>query len=231
VTDGRRSTANDVFYVRLGRRVIHMLTTRTPSGLLYEADMRLRPNGNSGALVASLNTFEKYQLNDAWTWEHQALVRARAVAGDPVVMARFKAMRHQILSMQRDPQKLLADVREMRQKMRDSLDRSNAEHFHIKQGTGGLVDIEFLVQYAVLRWAHEYPSLTEWTDNARLLERLSEHRLLPEGAAGQLWNAYQVFRGVVHRRALQEESSLVPAEQLVEERAMVRDVWEEVIRG
>jgi glutamate-ammonia-ligase adenylyltransferase len=229
VTDGRRSVANDVFYARLGQRVIHMLTTRTPSGLLYEADMRLRPNGNSGQLVASLNTFEKYQLNDAWTWEHQALVRARAVAGDPVVTARFAAMRHQILCMQRDPEKLLADVREMRQKMRDSLDRSNAEYFHIKQGTGGLVDIEFLVQYAVLRWAHEYPSLTEWTDNARLLERLSEHRLLPEGAADRLWNAYQVFRGVVHRRALQEQSSLVPAAQLAEERAMVRDVWEEVI--
>lgn len=229
VTDGRRSVANDVFYARLGQRVIHMLTTRTPSGLLYEADMRLRPNGNSGQLVASLNTFEKYQLNDAWTWEHQALVRARAVAGDPVVTARFAAMRHQILCMQRDPEKLLADVREMRQKMRDSLDRSNAEYFHIKQGTGGLVDIEFLVQYAVLRWAHEYPSLTEWTDNARLLERLAEHRLLPEGAADQLWNAYQVFRGMVHRRALQEQSSLVPAAQLAEERAMVRDVWEKVI--
>jgi glutamate-ammonia-ligase adenylyltransferase len=81
----------------------------------------------------------------------------------------------------------------------------------------------------VLRWAHEYPSLTEWTDNARLLERLAEHRLLPEGAADQLWNAYQVFRGVVHRRALQEQSSLVPAAQVAEERAMVRDVWGEVI--
>jgi glutamate-ammonia-ligase adenylyltransferase len=87
------------------------------------------------------------------------------------------------------------------------------------------------VQYAVLRWAHEYPNLTEWTDNARLLERLSEYRLLPEGAADQLWNAYQVFRGVVHRRALQEQSSLVEAAELAEERAMVRDAWEEVIHG
>ena len=191
--------------------------------------MRLRPNGNSGALVSSLNAFERYQLNDAWTWEHQALVRARPVAGDPVVRARFSAIRHQVLCLPRDPDKLLDEVRDMRRKMRDGLDRSDAEGFHIKQGTGGLVDIEFIVQYAVLRWAHEYPDLTEWTDNARLLERLSKHRLLPEGAADQLWNAYQLYRGVVHRRALQEQGSLIPAAQLVEERAMVRDIWNQVM--
>ena len=134
-------------------------------------------------------------------------------------------MRHRILCLHRDPEKLLADVAGMRQKMRASLDRSNAENFHIKQGTGGLVDIEFMVQYAVLRWAHEFPDLTEWTDNARLLERLSEHRLLQQGAADQLWNAYQVYRGVVHRRSLQEAGSVVPIGQLAEERAMVSDIW------
>ncbi|MCG6966786.1 MAG: bifunctional [glutamate--ammonia ligase]-adenylyl-L-tyrosine phosphorylase/[glutamate--ammonia-ligase] adenylyltransferase [Chromatiaceae bacterium] len=229
MTEGPRSVANDVFYARMGQRLVHMLTTRTPSGLLYEADMRLRPNGNSGQLVSSLNAFEKYQISDAWTWEHQALVRARAVAGDPLVQARFKAIRHQVLCLPRDPDKLLDEVRDMRQKMRDSLDRSDGESFHIKQGAGGLVDIEFLVQYAVLRWANEHPDLTEWTDNARLLQRLAAHRLLPEGAADQLWNAYQLYRGVVHRRALQEVGSLVPAVQLVEERAMVRDIWDGVM--
>jgi glutamate-ammonia-ligase adenylyltransferase len=206
-----------------------MLATRTPSGLLYEADMRLRPNGNAGQLVASLASFEQYQHNDAWTWEHQALVRARAIAGDPVVSERFSAIRHEVLRLPRDPGKLLGDVRSMRHKMRDSLDRSDAGHFHIKHGTGGLVDIEFLVQYAVLRWAHEHPDLTEWTDNARLLERLAERRLLPEKAAEQLWNAYQLYRGVVHRRALQKADSRVTADQLVEERAMVRDIWMSVI--
>jgi len=229
MTEGKRSVPNDVFYARMGQRLVHMLTTRMPSGLLYETDMRLRPNGNSGALVSSLNAFERYQLNDAWTWEHQALVRARPVAGDPVVRARFSAIRHQVLCLPRDPDRLLDEVRDMRRKMRDGLDRSDAESFHIKQGTGGLVDIEFIVQYAVLRWAHEYPDLTEWTDNARLLERLSKHRLLPEGAADQLWNAYQLYRGVVHRRALQEQGSLIPAAQLAEERAMVRDIWIDVI--
>ncbi len=228
-TDGQRSVANDVFYARMGQRVIHMLTTRMPSGLLYETDMRLRPNGDSGQLVPSLLAFERYQRNDAWTWEHQALVRARAVAGDPAVMARFSAIRHQVLCSPRDPEKLLREVVEMRQKMRHSLDRSNETDFHIKQGSGGLVDIEFMVQYAVLRWAHEYPDLTEWTDNARLLERLAEHGLLPGSAAEQLWNAYQVYRGVVHRRALQEGSSVVPIERFVEERAMVRDIWSAVM--
>jgi glutamate-ammonia-ligase adenylyltransferase len=229
MTEGERSVANDVFYARMGQRAVHMLTTRTPSGLLYEADMRLRPNGNSGPLVSSLNAFERYQLNDAWTWEHQALVRARAVAGDPKVRARFSVIRHQAPCLPRDPDKLLDEVRTMRKKMRDSLDRSDAENFHIKQGAGGLVDIEFMVQYAVLRWAHEHPDLTEWTDNARLLQRLSEHRLLAEGAADQLWNAYQLYRGVVHRRALQEQGSLIPAGQLAEERAMVRDIWDAVM--
>jgi glutamate-ammonia-ligase adenylyltransferase len=228
-TDGRRALANDVFYARLGQRMIHMLTTATPSGVLYEADMRLRPNGNAGQLVASLATFEKYQDNDAWTWEHQALVRARAVAGDRAVIDRFNAIRHRVLCRPREPAQLLADVTGMRAKMRESLDRSTAETFHVKHGSGGLVDIEFMVQYAVLRWAHEYPDLTEWTDNARLLERLAAHRLLPGNAGEQLWNAYQLYRGVVHRNALQEQGSRVPAGRLVEERAMVCDIWQAIM--
>jgi glutamate-ammonia-ligase adenylyltransferase len=228
-TDGRRSVANETFYARLGQRMIHMLTTATPSGVLYEADMRLRPNGNAGQLVASLATFENYQSNAAWTWEHQALVRARAVAGDAAVIARFGEIRHAVLCRERDPDALREAVVSMRAKMRESLDRSTAEVFHIKHGTGGLVDIEFIVQYAVLRWANAFPDLTEWTDNARLLERLAGHRLLPERAAEQLWNAYQLYRGVVHRHALQERGSLIAAERLVEERAMVRDIWDAVM--
>ncbi|MCB1772450.1 MAG: bifunctional [glutamate--ammonia ligase]-adenylyl-L-tyrosine phosphorylase/[glutamate--ammonia-ligase] adenylyltransferase [Gammaproteobacteria bacterium] len=230
MTDGRRSVANEVYYARLGQRVIHMLTTVMPSGVLYEADMRLRPNGNSGQLVTSLKTFESYQDNDAWTWEHQALVRARAIAGDPAVIARFNAIRHRVLCRERDPAVLLDDVVSMRARMREGLDRSNDEQFHIKHGVGGLVDIEFIVQYAVLRWAHSHPDLTDWTDNARLLERLARHRLLPELAAEQLWNAYQLYRGVVHRHALQEQGSLVPVDRLAEERAMVSDIWQAVMR-
>ena len=229
VTDGKRSLANDVFYARLGQRVIHMLTTRMPSGLLYEADMRLRPNGNSGPLVPSLSMFEKYQDNDAWVWEHQALVRARAVAGDPAVIGRFNAVRRQILCRRREPDALREEVVGMREKMRSALDKGTGDDFHIKHGVGGIVDIEFMVQYAVLRWAHQYPDLADWTDNARLLERLAQHNLMPGKAAEQLWNAYQVYRNLAHRRALQEQGSLVSAVRLTEERLMVRDIWQQVM--
>jgi glutamate-ammonia-ligase adenylyltransferase len=146
-----------------------------------------------------------------------------------VVIAQFVRIRRRVLCQKREAAALRAEVVFMREKMRATLDRSTADDFHIKHGTGGMVDIEFLVQHAVLRWAHDYPDLTEWTDNARLLERLAQHDLLPDKAAEQLWNAYQVFRNVVHRRSLQEQSSVVPATQLAEERAMVQDIWHNVM--
>jgi len=229
VTDGRREVANDVFYARLGQRMIHMLTTRMPSGILYEVDMRLRPNGNAGMLVSSLKAFEHYQREEAWTWEHQALVRARAVCGDPQLIQRFNEIRAQILCRNRDVQQLRADVCDMRRKMAENLDRSNDEVFDIKQGAGGLVDIEFMVQFAVLRWAHEYPGLVEWTDNARLLERLTEYELLEGHSAEQLFSAYRVFRAIAHRRALQEDKPLIGQDELREERAMVREIWKRLM--
>ena len=224
-TDGPRPLGNDVFFVRLGQRMIHMLTTRTPSGILYEVDMRLRPNGDSGLLVSALGAFERYQAQAAWTWEHQALVRARAVAGDPALIARFEAVRHAVLCRAREPAQLRAEVRAMRERMAASLDRSDAEWFDVKQGRGGVVDIEFLVQYAVLRWAHAHPALTEWTDNARLLARLGEYGLIETGLADALFEAYQAYRRVIHRAALQEAPARVAQDALREERALVRETW------
>ncbi len=228
-TDGPREAANDVFYARLGQRIIHMLTTRTPSGILYEVDMRLRPNGKAGLLVSSLQAFERYEREDAWTWEHQALVRARAISGDPEVIRAFNAIRHEVLCMPRDPDRLRSEVIEMRAKMAGSLDRSDASVFDIKHGPGGLVDIEFLVQFGVLRWAHDHPGLTEWTDNARLLERLGEYGLLDPTLAEQLFSAYRVYRAIAHRKSLQEEKPFVPQDEMQEERAMVRDIWHQVL--
>lgn len=228
-TDGQREVANDVFYARLGQRMIHMLTTRMASGQLFEVDMRLRPNGNSGMLVSSLKAFEHYQQNEAWTWEHQALIRARAVSGDPGVIQRFQDIRERVLCQPRDLSRLRADVSEMRRKMADNLDRSDGEVFDVKQGPGGLVDIEFLVQFSVLRWASEYPGLIRWTDNARLLKTLSEHRLLPDNAAEQLFGAYQVFRTIAHRCALQDTKAFIAQNELLEERAMVRDIWDDLL--
>ncbi len=230
-TEGPRSVPNDVFYARLAQRIVHLLTTRTPSGILYEVDMRLRPDGNAGPLVASLRRFERYQEEQAWTWEHQALVRARAVAGDERVRGRFEAVRRRILRRTRDPVALRREVVEMREKMRAGLDRSDARRFDLKQGRGGMTDLEFVVQYAVLRWAAEHPELVAWSDNIRLLETLAGEGLLEGGRAEGLILAYQRLRHAAHRCTLQEEPALVAQEALREERALVERQWREWMFG
>ncbi|MES9940078.1 MAG: bifunctional [glutamate--ammonia ligase]-adenylyl-L-tyrosine phosphorylase/[glutamate--ammonia-ligase] adenylyltransferase [Candidatus Thiodiazotropha sp. 6PLUC7] len=224
-TDGKKPVSVDVFYARMAQRFIHIMTTRTPSGILYETDMRLRPNGNSGMMVCSLETFETYQQKSAWTWEHQALIRARVVAGDVRVGERFNEIRRTIISEQRDGDKLQGEVVEMREKMRASLDKSNDGLFDLKQGTGGIVDIEFMVQYTVLRWAHDHPELLVWTDNIRLLETLSKLGLLSNQAAERMMGVYKVLRAAYHRSALQDQPALVKSEKLAEERALVQDIW------
>jgi len=229
MTDGERPVANDLFYARMGQRMIHLYTTRTPAGTLYEVDMRLRPNGNSGMLVSSLEAFEEYQKNAAWTWEHQALLRARAVAGDPVVIEQFQRIRREVLSRERDPEKLRADVREMREKMRGSLDKSNGQQFDIKQGVGGIADIEFMVQYSVLRWAYKHPDLLDWTDNIRLLESLARHRLFEGEVAELLAENYRALRAVYHRKALSELPGLVPEDELLREREAVQALWQRLM--
>ena len=226
MTDGKKQVANDVFYARLGQRMIHQYTTRMPSGTLYEIDMRLRPNGNSGLLVTSLKAFEKYQMEDAWTWEHQALVRARAIAGDPQTMAGFEKIRRNVLSVKRDAAELQKDVREMREKMRDSLDKSDEAFLDIKQGRGGIADIEFMVQYAVLRWANEYPDLIDWSDNARTLETLAKHQLLDGDQADRLLVAYRAYRDEYHRRSLQQEKGIVKRERFEQESELVQSAWQ-----
>ncbi len=230
VTDGERPVSVDVFYARMAQRMIHLLTTRTPSGILYETDMRLRPNGNSGLMVSTLEAFAVYQRDSAWTWEHQALIRARVVAGDERVQARFEAIRREIIARPRDGEKLRAEVAEMREKMRAGLDKSTPERFDLKQGVGGIVDIEFMVQYTVLRWAHDYPDLLAWTDNIRLLETLSRLGLLTDNAAERLMGAYKVLRAAYHRSALQDQPPRVANDSLNEERALVRDIWSRLMQ-
>ncbi|MEY6430902.1 bifunctional [glutamate--ammonia ligase]-adenylyl-L-tyrosine phosphorylase/[glutamate--ammonia-ligase] adenylyltransferase [Thioalkalicoccus limnaeus] len=225
MTDGPHPISNQQFFLRLGQRMIHMLTTRTPSGLLYEVDMRLRPDGNKGLLVRSLHAFAGYQANDAWTWEHQALVRARPIAGDPVLAQGFEALRREILARRRDPGRLREEVRAMREKMRANLDRSGRGLFDLKQGTGGIADIEFMVQYAVLRWSADHPELTRWTDNIRLLETLAALDLLPGSAATDLTDAYKVLRAAYHRSTLCGRPASVPDDQLLAQRHRVAELW------
>ena len=225
-TDGPHVVANDLFYARLGQRMIHFMTTRTASGLLYETDMRLRPNGNSGMLVSSLDAFERYQKEDAWTWEHQALLRARVVAGDALVGERFQQIREAVLCREQDPVRLCREVREMREKMRSSLDRSTSDRFDLKQGSGGIADIEFMVQYLVLRWAQECPALLRWTDNIRFLATLGENRLLPSEVAERLSDSYRALRAAHHRNVLGELPGLIPQDHLREARQLVKTQWD-----
>ncbi|AGA90481.1 glutamine synthetase adenylyltransferase [Thioflavicoccus mobilis 8321] len=231
MTDGERQIANEQFFARLGQRIIHMLTTRTASGVLYEVDMRLRPDGNKGLLVRSLPSFADYQESQAWTWEHQALMRARPVAGDPALATAFAEVRTAILRRERDPQQLRDQVRTMRAKMRGSLDKSGDGRFDLKQGAGGIADIEFMVQYSVLRWAAHHPELTHWTDNVRLLETLAELDLLPGTAAADLTAAYKALRAAYHRSSLQGEPTTIAEERLVDERARVRTLWAELMEA
>ena len=228
-TTGPKSISAEQFYNRLGQRVIHMMTTRTPSGILYDVDMRLRPDGNKGMLVRSLPSFAAYQEKDAWTWEHQALIRARPVAGDASLAEGFAEVRRAILCLERDPEALRADVRSMRDKMRENLDTSGQGRFDLKQGRGGIADIEFMVQYAVLRWAAGHPDLADWTDNIRLLETLERHRLLPGDAAADLTETYKSLRAAYHRSALQEQPKTVPDDQLLPERERVQALWGEFL--
>jgi glutamate-ammonia-ligase adenylyltransferase len=227
-TDGERPLDHTVFYTRLGQKIIHILDARTAMGQLYEIDMRLRPSGNSGMLVSSLSAYREYQQNSAWTWEHQALVRARFVAGDPQLGRQFDELRHELLAQQREPTKLAAEVVDMRDKMRAHLlsgDEAKSGEFHLKQGRGGIVDIEFLVQYAVLAWTAETAQLARWSDVVRILDSLKEAGRLPAEQADILAQAYVSYRSVSHQLALQQAPGEVSADQFREERAVVVDTW------
>jgi len=228
VTDGERSIDNTVFYTRLGQRIIHILETRTNLGQLYEVDMRLRPSGNSGMLVSTVHGFSQYQRESAWTWEHQALVRARFVAGDPGVAQQVEAVRAEILCRPRDPATLAAEVQQMRDRMREHLLPAGPSYegqFDLKQGEGGIVDIEFMVQYAVLAWSHRLPGLARWSDNVRILETLGREGLFEQQKCEALTGAYIAYRSAAHQLSLQQQPGIVPAERFVDLRAAVTEAW------
>lgn len=228
-TNGAKPIDNQTFFIRLGQKIIHMLTTRTGAGELYDVDMRLRPSGNSGLLTTSLSAFEKYQLHDAWTWEHQALVRARVVAGNSALADQFNLVRTHVLSRNRTLDALQKDVVEMRKKMRNQLGsdihNDGTKPFHLKQDVGGIVDIEFMVQYAVLAWSQADPALLTYTDNIRILACLAQTSRLSAEEVDQLIKAYKAFRSTGHRLTLQQKPSVIAAHKLLNERHNVQNIW------
>ncbi|OFE13066.1 bifunctional glutamine synthetase adenylyltransferase/deadenyltransferase [Pseudohongiella acticola] len=211
-SDGQKSINSREFYTRMAQRVITMLGTHTVSGKLYEVDMRLRPSGESGLLVSTLPAFEQYQQKDAWTWEKQALVRSRAVAGSAAMAADYEALRAKILSQPRDRAVLAEDVVKMRKRMREELTRKagrNASQppFVIKQGEGGIVDIEFMVQFFVLSQSVDCPALLTYSDNIRILEAAAGCGVLSEAEIERLIAAYLALRATLHEFALQYTES------------------------
>ncbi|MBD3895562.1 bifunctional [glutamate--ammonia ligase]-adenylyl-L-tyrosine phosphorylase/[glutamate--ammonia-ligase] adenylyltransferase [Halomonas sp. ML-15] len=229
-TDGPRPIDNPVFFTRLGQRIIHLLTAVTPAGALYEVDMRLRPSGNAGLLVTPLEAFADYQRHQAWTWEHQALVRARVVAGDRHLGERFDAVRSEILGARRDLASLREEVVKMRHKMRDHLGSTasarQAGRFDLKQDAGGMVDIEFLCQFAVLAMSADTRELLRWSDNMRLLETLEACQRLPAEEAQGLRDAYLAYRHATHRAALTKGERMVAADEVAAHRELVCRVWQ-----
>ncbi|HHS99621.1 MAG TPA: bifunctional [glutamate--ammonia ligase]-adenylyl-L-tyrosine phosphorylase/[glutamate--ammonia-ligase] adenylyltransferase [Thiomicrospira sp.] len=224
-----RQLDNSIFFVRMGQKVISLMTTLMPAGVLYEVDTRLRPNGASGMIVTDFESYKSYIENKAWNWEHQALTRARAVVGDQQSRAAFEEFKKAFVQQSRLPETVKSEVVEMRQKMREALDKSTADRFDLKQGVGGIVDIEFMVQYLVLAFAHQYPLLTEYSDNVRLLGVIKQTGLLKEQEADQLIHAYQVYRSKYHRVALQNEKPIVGKGCYLIEREAVEQVWKQLM--
>jgi glutamate-ammonia-ligase adenylyltransferase len=227
---GPRPIDTAQFFNRLGQRVIHILTSHTRAGKVYEIDTRLRPSGISGILVRHVEAFGDYELNEAWTWEHQALIKARAVSGETLITARFDAIRAQTLARRRDTARLRADVIEMRERMRRERSRPEAGVFDLKQDPGGMVDIEFLVQYLVLRLAQRHPELVQWTDNVRLIQTLIGATVLNEVTAHILKHAYLIYRAAAHQLSLQARPATVPAEKFDRLQQRIRRIWKAVFQ-
>ena len=228
-TDGANSISDRMFYGRFAQRIMHLFSTRLSSGVLYEVEARLRPEGEAGPLICSINGYENYLKTKAWTWELQALVRARAVLGPERLVNAFNNIRDEIIRKPRTLETLRQEVVEMRNKMRASLVRGRANEFDIKQGFGGMTDIEFIGQFLVLAHAHEFPDMVLWSDNVRIFEECARLGLLPSAQAKQIIEAYLSIRNCYHKRSLQGRDRVVKHGELAYERALVQKCWQEIM--
>ena len=226
---GPRAINNNVYFSRLAQRLINWLATQTPAGRAYEVDMELRPSGNSGLLVTSLKGFTHYQRSHAWTWEHQALTRARPVAGDAALGESFRALRAEVLTRERDVDKLRQEIIDMRAKMRANLEKKVPGKWDVKQGEGGMTEAEFITQYLVLRDAHRHAALVEWSDNWRQLDALERAGSVTPEQKAQLIDAYRAYRAWTHERGLQLESALAEDSQFRAERETISALWKELL--
>lgn len=232
-TNGSKEVSGLQFITRVVQKMINLLTTQTLDGRVYEIDTRLRPSGDAGLLVSSLKSFEQYQRKNAWVWEHQALVRARSVAGDKQLREAFEQVRKDILTLTRDEESVRNEVLKMRQKMREHLGSSNQQQqdgiFNLKHDTGGIVDIEFITQYLVLAWSHQQPALAHYSDNVRILEAAAESGCISHDDAHNLIQAYLIARAESHTQALANHKLQVDAEKWRETRQIVLHLWQRLL--
>ena len=218
-------------YAKLAQRFITWMTSHTPAGILFDIDIALRPDGASGLLVSRLAAFERYQSESAWVWEHQALTRARFCAGDADIGARFEAIREAVLRQTRDEGKLREDVRAMRKKMHDA-HPNRTPLFDLKHDAGGMIDIEFIVQFLVLLHASRYPQLTADIGNIALLKLCGELGLIDTGLAGDVADAYRQFRKLQHQIRLQgSDRARVDAERVAPQVSRVKELWLATLGG
>jgi len=216
-------------YTRLARRVVSWLSTMTSSGRLYDIDLRLRPDGDAGLLAVSFDGYARYQRESAWSWEHQAITRARFAAGDTQIGARFEALRREILFMPRKAQDLKDAVRAMRARIHAGHPNPTPE-FDVKHDRGGMVDVEFITQYLVLQYARAHPMLLDNLGNITLLKLAARAGLIPENLAHDVADAYRNLRRTQHALRLQgAQTARVPQDQLRTEREAVTALWQRVI--
>ena len=233
-TDGAAPVSNSVFFTRLAQRVIHVISTRTQLGLLYEVDVRLRPSGNKGLLVSSVDAFERYHLNEAWVWEQQAIVRSRVVAGSPAIKMKFSDFRTRLLTQPRDKGDVAKEVAAMREKMLATITpvyakKEDANIFDVKHSRWGIIDVEFMVQYAVLAFGHQFNALVRYTDNLRILEVMADSGLITDEQRFQLVDAYKAYREWAHSRALKQEKNEIDTRQVGVYRSHVKAIWQQLI--
>ena len=215
-------------YARFAQRISSWFNSLTPAGLLYETDLELRPDGNSGLLVSSTEAFNKYQSKRAWVWEHQAITRARFIAGDVSVGNTFEAIRVAVMRQQRDLEKLCTEVFEMREKMRHA-QHFTVDLFDLKQSKGGIIDVEFIVQYLVLAHARKHDVLTENIGNIALLATLGDLGVIDIRLAQQSAGAYREYRSLQHAARMQGEMDAKVEHALVEQYAKaVIGLWNTV---
>jgi len=216
-------------YARLAQRINRLLTTRSAAGVLFETDLRLRPSGASGLLVSPLEAFERYQEKDAWVWEHQALTRARYCAGDKAVGEAFERIREKILRRPRDLESLKKEILGMREKMH-AAHPNKSGLFDVKHDAGGMIDIEFAVQYLVLGFSHQHADLTGNLGNIALLKMSADHGLIPQDLAERCRDAYREYRRIQHALRLNgAQYARVPKERVSAERDAVKALWQKVL--